>query len=154
MGGAVPSVDQIHLSLVDEFNTCVMWNSSQQMEQPTVWYFKGKCTPEKEWMNTRGIQRHYPSGGFLYLAKLLDLESDSTYCYAIGDSCEYSERIQFRTPSPNKATFAALSDAGTLGNVTHVMQNLASDSDVSLRYILMLCLFLLQLPGHTSAPSR
>jgi hypothetical protein len=39
--------------------------------------------------------------------------------------------ISFRIPNPNRATLAALSDSGTLGNVTYVMQNLAADNDVS-----------------------
>jgi hypothetical protein len=92
----LPSVDQIHLSLVDEFNVCVMWNSTHQMEHPTVRYFKGKCTSKKEWIDAYGTQKDYPSGGFIYLATLMDLDSDSTYCYVIGDNCEYSKRYSFK----------------------------------------------------------
>lgn len=126
------SVEQIHLSLVDELNVCVMWNSTQQMAKPTVRYFKGKCTSsKKEWKQTHGTQRNYPTG-FIYLANMDNLESSSPYCYVIGeDTCDISQHIQFKTPNPNKAIFAALSDSGTLGNVTYVMQNLAADSVVS-----------------------
>ena len=141
------SVEQIHLSLVDELNVCVMWNSTYYMEKPTVQYSKGECISNLKWMYAYGTQTQYPSGGFIHLVNLEDLESGSTYCYVIqdliGDTCGHSTRNQFRTPSPKKAMFAVLSDSGTFGNVSYIMKNLATDDDVSLYFIFHILYFML-----------
>lgn len=124
-------IEQVHLSLLDEYTVHVMWNSSDTIPA-NVYYAIGKCSSTVSWQKATGTYKIYKHGGLLYSVSLEELEEDSSYCYFIGEpKCGYF-KSEFNTPNSLGATVATLSDAGTWGNVTQVMSNLASDHTIQM----------------------